>query len=394
MNPRFLLAVMAAQLGLNLLGLHGLAAVLPDFIALWSLSESEAGWLSGAPYVCSLLAIPILIGSDRFDARRLVIAGSLANAVGFLGFALLADGFWSGLAFRMIQGIGFAWTYMPGVKVIADRAQPGTEARTGAFYISTFPIVASSSYVCIAWLADLWGWRVAFLAPGLASSAAAVLVWSAIPPRAAAGGRASFDLRPVLSNRPAVLLILANFCHSVQLLALRGWMVAFFAYAATVSPGAPAWDWALLATMLTFLGAPMSMAAGWLGARRGMARVSAWALAVSGTAACVVGFAAEWPFWLLFLGPVLMHNLFVVTSSGSLGGGIVESVGADLRGRAMAVHAFANAFGAFVGPVLFGVALESAGGVGVTGAWGAAFAVVGATAFVGAILAHRASRNK
>ncbi len=116
-----LVAIMAVHLGLNLVGLHGLAALLPFFIAEWSLSASQAGWLSGIPYLLSILAILVGIGTDRFDARILVIAGSLANAIGFLGFALFADGFWSGLVFRAIQGIGFAWIYMPGAKVISDR---------------------------------------------------------------------------------------------------------------------------------------------------------------------------------------------------------------------------------------------------------------------------------
>ena len=44
-----LVAIMAVHLGLNLVGLHGLAALLPFFIAEWSLSASQAGWLSGIP---------------------------------------------------------------------------------------------------------------------------------------------------------------------------------------------------------------------------------------------------------------------------------------------------------------------------------------------------------
>ena len=239
MKARHLLWIMSTHLGLNLIGLHGLPALLTDFIALWSLSESEAGWLAGAPYFSSIFAIIVSIGSDRFDARRLVIAGSVANAVGYLGFALLADGFWSGLGFRLIQGIGFAWIYMPGVKVIADRTPPGEEAWSAAFYISTFPLAASCSYVTSYWLDAAMGWRVAFVVPGIAAVVAALLVWSLIPPKpAAGGGGASLDIRPVFANRDAMRLIFANFGHSIELLALRSWMVAFFVFAATMDIGA------------------------------------------------------------------------------------------------------------------------------------------------------------
>ena len=395
MKSRHLLWIMSAHLGLNLIGLHGLPALLTDFIALWSLSESEAGWLAGAPYFSSIFAIVVSIGSDRFDARRLVIAGSVANAVGYLGFALLADGFWSGLGFRLIQGIGFAWIYMPGVKVIADRTPPGEEAWSGAFYISTFPLAASCSYVTTYWLDAAMGWRVAFVVPGIGAVVAALLVWSLIPPKpAAGGGGASLDIRPVFANRDAMRLILANFGHSIELLALRSWMVAFFVFAATMDIGAPDWNWPLLAMLLTLLGAPMSMVGTWFAGRLGMAQVSALSLLLSGAAACIVGFAADWPFWLLLLGPVLIHNLFVLMDSGTLAGGVIEVSGPELRGRALAVHAFANAAGGFVGPALFGIVLETSGGAASVNAWGYAFASIGVVAILGAVFAASVSRRK
>ena len=395
MKSRHLLWIMSAHLGLNLIGLHGLPALLTDFIALWSLSESEAGWLAGAPYFSSIFAIVVSIGSDRFDARRLVIAGSVANAVGYLGFALLADGFWSGLGFRLIQGIGFAWIYMPGVKVIADRTPPGEEAWSGAFYISTFPLAASCSYVTTYWLDAAMGWRVAFVVPGIGAVVAALLVWSLIPPKpAAGGGGASLDIRPVFANRDAMRLILANFGHSIELLALRSWMVAFFVFAATMDIGAPDWNWPLLAMLLTLLGAPMSMVGTWFAGRLGMAQVSALSLLLSGAAACIVGFAADWPFWLLLLGPVLIHNLFVLMDSGTLAGGVIEVSGPELRGRALAVHAFANAAGGFVGPALFGIVLETSGGAASVNAWGYAFASIGVVAILGAVSAASVSRRK
>ena len=395
MNPRLLLWIMCVHLGLNLIGLHGFPALLPDFIDRWTLSESEAGWLAGAPYFSSIFAILVSIGSDRFDARRLVIAGSVANTVGFLGFAFLADGFWSGFGFRLLQGIGFAWVYIPGVKVIADRMAPGEEAKAGAFYISTFPIAASCSYVTTYWLDAAVGWRLAFAFPGIAAVVAALLVWSLIAPKATTGGGgASLDLRPVFANRNAMKVILANFCHTIELLALRSWMVAFFVFAATTDGGAPDWNWPLLAMALTLLGSPTGMAGSWLGARFGMARISALSLLLSGAAACVVGFAADWPFWLLLFGPVLLHNLFVLMDAGTLAGAVIEVSSPELRGRVLALHAFANSAGGFVGPALFGIVLEMTGGAASVNAWGYAFASAGIIAIMGAVSAASVSRRK
>lgn len=387
--------IMAVHLGLNLVGLHGLAALLPFFIAEWTLSASEAGWLSGVPYVLSLLAIVVGIGTDRFDARILVIAGSLANAVGFLGFAAFADGFWSGLVFRAIQGIGFAWIYLPGAKVIADRIRPQDAAGSVAFYISSFPIISSSSYICVDGLTALVGWRAAFAVPGGAALCSAILVWYLVPPRRAAGGEiGSLDLRPVFANAAAVRLFIANFCHSVELLAVRGWMVALFVFAASRDTGAPDWNWAILASALTLLGAPLSMFGNWLGARSSMALITSVGLFLSGSAACVVGFAADWPFWLFFLGPVLIQNMFVLLDSGTIAGGVVEAVTPGLHGRALAVLAFANVAGSFIGPVLFGIVLQAAGGTDSVNAWGMAFASIGVVALTGAVVAATISRRE
>ena len=390
-----LLWIMAVHLGLNLVGMHGLPALLPRFMEVWALSASEAGLLAGMPALSSIFAILITIGSDRFDARRLVIAGSLANAVGFLGFGLLADGFWSALVFRAVQGIGFAWIYLPGAKVIADRSDPRSAPRATALYISTFPIVASLSFVLIAWISALAGWRIAFCFPGITAIVAALLVLLLVEPRPVKPGSGrSLDLVPVFANRAAIRLVFANFCHTIELLAVRGWMVAFFVFAATISPGAPGWDWPLLATLLTLLGAPMSMIGSWLGERTGMARISAISLVLSGGAGCLLGFAADWPFWLLFLGPILVQNMFILMDSGTLAGGVVETTDPEQRGRALALHAFANAVGSFVGPVLFGIVLEASGGTTSVNAWGIAFLSIGLIAFLGAIAAAGAASRR
>ena len=106
-----------------------MAALLPTFIEIWSLTNTEAGWLNSSQYLAYVAAVPIIAFSERIDAKRLLLAGTLFNVIGYLGFALLADGLWSAVAFRVLQGIGFAFTYMPGVKAITDRVSPEQRGR-------------------------------------------------------------------------------------------------------------------------------------------------------------------------------------------------------------------------------------------------------------------------
>ena len=46
-------------------------ALLPTFKGLWSLSNTEAGWISSAYYLGYLVGVPLLTAwTDRRDARR------------------------------------------------------------------------------------------------------------------------------------------------------------------------------------------------------------------------------------------------------------------------------------------------------------------------------------
>jgi len=47
-------------------------------------------------------------------------------------FALLADGFWSALAARALTGIGWAGTYMTGLKLLADKVDEKQMSRATA----------------------------------------------------------------------------------------------------------------------------------------------------------------------------------------------------------------------------------------------------------------------
>ena len=49
-----------------------------------------------------------------------------------LGFAAFADGPWSAGAARILAGVGWAGTYMTGLKLLADRVEPALMSRAVA----------------------------------------------------------------------------------------------------------------------------------------------------------------------------------------------------------------------------------------------------------------------
>lgn len=387
MSPARLLVLACAFLAFTLMGLHAFAALLPRFIVEWDLTNTEAGWLNGAPNVAYTIAVPFLAVTDRMDARRLLIVGALVNAVGYIGFGLFAEGFWSGAFFRALQGFGLAATYVPGLKALGDRIDGPFQARAASLYVSSFAVGSSLSVLIAIGLSQVLDWRWAFLVPGFLNVGAAALA-AAIPPKApqaAVGPRRIFNYGPVLRNRRAMGCILGYLAHSVELIGVRGWTVAFLAFAGGLSlDGGSVWMLALVVTGLNFIGVPASMAAGEVGARFGMARTAAFAMWASGAAALLVALTAGQPLALLLV-PLILHNALLLADSGPLSGGAVAASDAATRGAAMGLFALAGAVGGIVGPVLFGIVLDLFGRDGMTG-WSVAFATMGAVAAAGGTL--------
>ncbi len=396
MPLRRLIIVMCTFLGLTLLGMHAVPALLPLFVQMWSLSNTEAGWIAGIPYLTYLLGVSFIGITDRIDARRILILGAIINVAGYGGMGF-ADGFWSALFFRTLQGLGFAWTYLPGVKAISDRVPGNNKGRASSIYVSSFAVCSSFSLLLAAETKDAFGWEWAFVLPACTNLIAAGLIFFLLPPavpEGKAGGhgpppaqwRIIANFRPVLRNRPALGYIAGSFAHHFELLGTRAWTVAFLTWVVAARPDIPdGFNVPLVATLLILIGVPTSMAGGEFGHRAGYARAAFLVMAASALAAVFVGFSATWSLWAL-IGLVLMHNCFVLADSGVLSGGAVNASDPAQRGNTVAVYGAAAAAGGLIGPVLFGVILDHTGGGQSAGSWGWAFASLGLVVLAGAIM--------
>ena len=101
---------------------HGRATLLPVLQREWSLSNSEAGLISGVYFAGYVAATPILTSlTDRFDSRQIYGFACLLSFLGAAGFTLFAGGIWGALFFQFMIGAGLGGTYMPGLKMLADQ---------------------------------------------------------------------------------------------------------------------------------------------------------------------------------------------------------------------------------------------------------------------------------
>jgi hypothetical protein len=96
---------------------------------------TEAGWLIGIFFAAYVVAVPLLLAlTDRVAVKRIYLLGTGLTALSHLGFAVIADGFWIGLLLCALAGIGWAGTYMTGLKALADHLDTEGQSRAVSWH--------------------------------------------------------------------------------------------------------------------------------------------------------------------------------------------------------------------------------------------------------------------
>jgi MFS family permease len=384
-SPAALVALLVLTSVLGMLGSSSSSALVPEFQRAWGLSNTDAGWINGIFYGGYVLAVPLLVGStDRIDPRRIYLLSFVIGGAASLGYALLADGFWSALGLRALAGVGLAGGYMPGLKLLADRAQGPRQGRYVALYTGGFSLGTAFSFAFTGEMASWLGWRGAFAAAALGSAIAMALVLLAVRPaspeelEASAAARRTLDFRPVLANRPAMAFILGYAGHAWELFALRSWLAAFLVQAAMLAgddAGIAQASWLSMAIVLISTGASIYGAE--LATRSDRRRVIGRIMLLSVVAAAVTGFSAGRPIYLV-AALALLYHMIIMGDSAALTGGAVATAAPGQRGATLAVHSILGFSGGFFGPLAVGLVLDLAGGETSRLAWGLAFLTMGA----------------
>jgi len=379
-----------------MLGFSTYAALLPQLRDEWRMSNAEAGVVSGmffAGYIGTVSLWTAL--TDRIDARKVYVTGSLLAAAGSAGFGLVAGGFASAVMFQVLLGVGIAATYMPGLRLLSERISGPHQSRYIAFYTSFFGIGTALSLAMAGFIAPAYGWRAAFVSSALGPLAAGAMVLSLAARRVPGGGRFSvhslFPLRAwqrVLADRPSAGYTLGYMAHCLELFGSRAWMVAFLAYSASLHAGASfPWSLAAIAAVVNLLAVPASILGNEVALRIGRRRWILLVMAASGSSGLVLGWAAPW-HWILVLALLVGYSMLVMAESGTLTAGLVAAAPAELRGAAMGLYSLAGFAGGLLGPVVFGAALDIAGGAAAPQAWITAYAAIGAGCLAAPIVAR------
>jgi MFS family permease len=381
-------------------------AVLPILQAEWKLTHSQAGLIFSAYQACYLVSVLILATlTDRMDTRIIYLASAGWAGVAGLAFPLFAQGFLSAATLRALAGIGLAGTYVPGMRLVAERFGAERRGVAIACYASAFGVGSAASLYLAGQLARWADWRIAMGVTALGPLLAALLAAFVLTPAPSPPGRTSrlVDIR-VLHNRPALWMIAGYCAHNWELFGMRAWLPPFLAAGfirggtnvVEASAFAAAWT-----SIVLLVGSASNVLGGWISDRWGRVRVIVLSQLLSAGFSLTIGWLFRAPLWLV-LAMALLYNVFATSDSGALSTGVTELAEPSLLGATLALQSCLGFLAAAVAPAAAGVVLDvlQRGGGGAAAAspwqWGPAFGVLGAGVLMGplSMLALRRAQAK
>lgn len=366
------------------------AAVLPLVQKEWGLSNHAAGMIFSsyqAGYILSATLLTYL--TDQFRARTIFLVSASWSVAANLLFALFAVDQTSAIVYRALAGIGMGGTYMPGLKLVADRFPSTQRGRAVGYFTSAFVFGAAASTLLSGIVGSLAGWRFAIVTTAAGTLVGTLLCLTLLQDdRGVKAGDAGKRLRfEVLRSKPALLMILAYAAHMWEQYGMRAWMAAFLAMSFLQSGyerGKAAGLGASLTAIIVAAGGFSTCLAGVLSDRMGRARTASMIMVIS--AVFSLGFG-----WLLGLPPLLLvlvgiaYSFFVVAETPVLSAGLTELAPPDSVGAAMGFQTLVGFIAAAASPTVFGWVLDQTnpGQSEAPANWGWAFLILGAGALVG-----------
>ena len=309
--------MLAVAMVLSMATWFSASAVLPQLRDEWGLSTTAASWLTIAVqlgFVAGAVVSAVANLADIVAPRRLILAGSLVAATANLGL-LTVSGAAGAVALRLATGVALAAVYPPALKAMSTWFRTG---RGTALGIMVGALTLGSALPHLVNGVGGVSWEAVIVTTTLQTVAGGLLAGFVFHDGPFGFPPAVFDPRQVgrLSRDRAVRLTsIGYFGHMWELYAMWAWFAAF-ATDALRSHGVV--DPARIASLLTFAvigaGAIGCYAGGVLGDRWGRTRLTASAMAVSGSCALVIGALRQGPL-LLLVAVALVWGLTVVADS-------------------------------------------------------------------------------
>ncbi len=319
------------------------SALSAQYTARWSLSASEAGWLTTVVqlgFVAGTALSAMLNLADVVPSRRLFTAsallGALANALLYTAGSLP-----TALAWRFATGVALAGVYPPAMKMIATwfRARRGMAVGT---IVGALTVGKATPYLVHAF--PQAGVGTVLLASSIGATLAALLVWVGyrdgpypFPPRSFSW-RLALDVFAVRRWRLAAGGYLG---HMLELYSAWTWLPVFIAASIAAHDPVAGAEGTAIASGVAFsvlaIGGVGCVWGGLVADRRGRAWLVTTAMTASGACAVLIGLTFGRSLWLL--APIaLVWGFFIVADSAQFSVLVTESVPPHAVGTALTIQ--------------------------------------------------------
>ena len=375
------------------------SAVLPLTQAAWGLSAREAGMVQAGfhlGYLASLFIVGFI--ADHFGAKRAYLTTGVAAWLAPFVFVAFADGFWSAFWLHALTGLCQGGSYTPALALINDHVARERRGRAMGYLIAA----SSAGYALCLGIAGValqfTGWRGALATVAVLPLAAWLIALLAlrgtannVHPRPA-GESILAAVPAVIRNRKGMLSVWGYTSHNWELLGLWAWLPAFLTAALVFhgneNPAGLALAFASLTYVANIAG---SIAGGTMADRWGRTQTILTWSCVSLALSLSIGWLIAAPIALL-VALACLYNFAGIADSSTHSTVLAESVPPHYLGVAYAVRSVVGFGAGVVSPVVFGWALDLAGGGRASGdafAWGVAWATLGLGALLGPVATWR-----
>ncbi|MGK2930575.1 MAG: MFS transporter [Acidimicrobiales bacterium] len=301
------------------------SAVLPQLRDEWGLSAGAGSWLTIAVqlgFVVGAVASAGLNIADLVPPRRLMLLGSIGAATAN-ALLLAASGPASAIPLRFLTGVFLAGVYPPGLKSMATWFQRGRGTALGVM-VGALTVGSALPHL----VNGLGGarWETVIIA-----TSALTVVGGLVAEFVGRDGpfpfpRARFDpsqARRAFADRGIRLATIGYFGHMWELYAMWAWFAVFFADRLALD-GSGSTERAAFATAAVIgVGGLGCWVGGMLGDRWGRSMTTAFAMAISGTSAVLIGVFRDAPVPVV-LGIGLVWGFWVVADSAQFSAIVTE----------------------------------------------------------------------
>lgn len=392
-NTRWLMMMCFCQVCIMLVFIN-YSAVLPQLKQEWGMNNTRAGMIFSV-YQLGYIASGVLLSAltDKINTRLIFVIAAFWSAMANLLFAMYAHDFTTAMILRCLTGLGMGGTYMPGLKLVAERFESHERGRAIGVYVGSLVLGASLSLAVTGWLTGFFGWRNAFIACSASVCFGAILsiyLFRGYKPVIHTSNGNGFAAE-VIKNKPALLIIGGYGAHMWEMYGMRSWLAPFMT-SALLGFGvenAHATGYAsTIAAAMVGIGTFSTAITGSLSDRYGRTATVTVVMTIGAIFSFFFGWLINTNPWLLLIVGIF-YGYFIVAESPVFSTGLTELVTPAYLGAAMGLQSLVGYSLGMIAPTVFGWTLDSFRGwqpfPGISGEWGLAFSCLGVGALAGPV---------